>query len=58
MQMQQRMPVEVQLMLGGNDSDYNSAMNSEIPSPIFTLLDNGGVNDTLAVSGTSHSTDR
>ncbi|MBK5284648.1 MAG: T9SS type A sorting domain-containing protein, partial [Bacteroidia bacterium] len=41
--------------VGGNDNDYSSYMHS-YPSPKISLRDYGGINDTVAVSGTSHST--
>jgi len=42
--------------VGGSDSDYGTPMY-DYPSPKISLRDHGGVNDTITVSGTSHSTD-
>ncbi|HYV92426.1 MAG TPA: T9SS type A sorting domain-containing protein, partial [Chitinophagales bacterium] len=41
--------------IGGNDNDYGTMMY-DYASPKISLRDHNGVNDTVSVSGTSHST--
>jgi len=41
--------------VGGNDNDYGTMMY-DYASPKLSLRDHAGVNDTISVSGTSHST--
>jgi hypothetical protein len=40
--------------VGGSDMDYGTLMY-DYPSPKVTISNHGGINDTISVSGTSHS---
>lgn len=42
--------------IGGNDMDYGTLIY-DFPSPKVSVSDHGGINDTISVSGTSHSLD-
>ncbi len=42
--------------VGGSDADYSGSFY-DFPSPKVSILDNGGVNDTILISSTTHSQD-
>lgn len=42
--------------VGGSDADYSGSFY-DYPSPKVSIMDNGGVNDTILVSSTTHSQD-